>query len=400
MMAQNRVRSPEYIDLHNAEAELVWKAFNAGQPIRPPVVLGTNMQYFIFNSQLNPDGEVTFESYSTDANVMLEFQLRSAAWRAEYIAPFCDDLIGVPEVFHVHVDLQNYDEPAYFGAPVEFIPFQVPDTRPILVGDRKNLLFDAGLPDPLYGGWYANAHRLHEDMSDYIRRNPHYLDRPIQLQPFGLYTMGPMTIALALRGNELLIDFYEDPEYVRKLLDFIVEATINRIHAHRQFFGLETLSPDLFIADDAIQLISTKMLYEFLLPGYRKLKTGLTTADRIKIHLCGDATRHFVTLRDELGVNDFETGFPVDFGKLRQELGSEVTIHGGPNVMLLRDGTPEMVRTETERILDSGVCKGGRFVLREGNNLAPHTPLINLEAMFETARCFVYQVVRNHVTNY
>jgi uroporphyrinogen-III decarboxylase len=41
---------------------------------------------------------------------------------------------------------------------------------------------------------------------------------------------------------------------------------------------------------------------------------------------------------------------------------------------------------ETRRILDSGVLEGGRFVLREGNNLAPHTPFENLEAMYQTAR--------------
>jgi uroporphyrinogen-III decarboxylase len=38
------------------------------------------------------------------------------------------------------------------------------------------------------------------------------------------------------------------------------------------------------------------------------------------------------------------------------------------------------------RILASGSCVGGRFVLREGNNFAPHTPRANLSAMYEAAR--------------
>ena len=96
--------------------------------------------------------------------------------------------------------------------------------------------------------------------------------------------------------------------------------------------------------------------------------------------------RHFKTLRDEIGVYEFETGFPEDFGWLRRELGREVTIHGGPTVTLLREGSPEGVAAETIRILRSGICEGGRFVLREGNNLAPGTPFANLEAMYETAR--------------
>jgi uroporphyrinogen-III decarboxylase len=54
--------------------------------------------------------------------------------------------------------------------------------------------------------------------------------------------------------------------------------------------------------------------------------------------------------------------------------------------MTLRDGSPETVGRETRRILDSGVCEGGRFVLREANNLAPGTPRANLAAMYEAAR--------------
>ena len=93
-------------------------------------------------------------------------------------------------------------------------------------------------------------------------------------------------------------------------------------------------------------------------------------------------------LKEDLGVNDFETGFPVDHGRIRRELGPDVTIHGGPTIMLLRDSSPDEVRAEVGRILDTGVCEGGRFVLREANNLAPNTPFANLAAMYETARAW------------
>ena len=106
------------------------------------------------------------------------------------------------------------------------------------------------------------------------------------------------------------------------------------------------------------------------------------------IHLCGDATRHFTTLRDELNIQSFDTGFPVDFGRLRAELGPGVTIMGGPHVDFLRTATPAAIREEARRILQSGVLTGGRFVLREGNNLAPLTPLENTEALYHAGREF------------
>jgi uroporphyrinogen-III decarboxylase len=381
-------KTPHWIEAHNAEARAAWDAFHAGRPSRPPVVLGTNARFFIYNDELNPNEQITFEEYSTDGVTMLQFQLRAAEWRAAKIAPFCDDPVGLPEAFSVSVDLQTYDDAGFFGAPLVFLPHQVPDTRPILTGDQKHLLFDAGLPDPLTGGIFATAHRLHEQMVEYVEHHPTHRNRPVQLEPFGLYTCGPLTTATALRGNDFYLDLYTDPEYARALLDFVVEGTIARIRAHRRFFGLDETAPDLFFADDAIQMISTGMVVEFLLPVYRKLKAALTSAERIKIHLCGDATRHFKLLKEELGVYDFETGYPVDFGRLRQELGPEVTLHGGPSAIMLQRATPQEVRAETECILNSGVCDGGRFVLREGNNLAPGTPLANLEAMYATARAW------------
>ncbi len=378
------------IEQHNEEARAVWKAFHDGKPIRPPVHLGTATQFFILNDDLNPGLRINFEQYSRDARSMLEMQLKAAVWRSEKIAPYCDDQIGLPEKFVVKVDLQTYDEAAYFGAPVIFFPDQVPDTKPILEGDKKNLLFDQGLPDPLIGGYYKEAHRIYAEMKELIQREPEYLGRPIELDMFGHYTEGPLTIAYALRGNELLTDLYDDPDYVRQLLDYVTEGVIARVQAHNRFFGAAEIAPDMFFADDELMLISNRQMKEFMVPVYKKLKVGLTTAEKIKIHLCGDATRHFKTLKEELGVYEFETGFPVDFGALRKSLGPEVLLHGGPDIMLLQNGPVEAIQKRVDEILFSGVCEGGRFVLREGNNLAPHTPFAHLDAMYQAARKFRY----------
>lgn len=98
---------------------------------------------------------------------------------------------------------------------------------------------------------------------------------------------------------------------------------------------------------------------------------------------CGDATRHFKTIRDAVGVGSFDTGFPVDHGWLRRELGPEVMINGGAHVGLLRSGTPEACYRGTERILKSGIRDGGKFILQEGNNLPPQCPVENLQAVYQ-----------------
>jgi hypothetical protein len=378
--------SQTFIQAHNAEAKAVWEAFHAGIPTRPPVFLGTSAQYFFFHDELNPNGAISIEKYTTDAKTLLDYQLRWHAWRCEHIAPYCDDPMGLPDEILVKVDLGTFDDASYFGAPVVFVDGQVPDTKPILEGDRKNALFDAGLPDPLCGGWFVKAHQIYDEMMDILAKQPTYLDRPVRVDAFGHYTAGIFTIAVSLRGTEIFTDIYDDPDYFHQLMSFITQGTIERIRAHRKFFGLPEFDPLLFFADDSIQLISTSTLKDHVLPYYHTFKKSLTDREKVKIHLCGDATRHFKILRDEIGAYEFDTGFPVDFGHLRQNVGPDVTIWGGPSIMLLKNGTPEEVCEETLRILNSGIWEGGKFVLREANNLPPYTPLENLKAMYETAR--------------
>ena len=91
-------------------------------------------------------------------------------------------------------------------------------------------------------------------------------------------------------------------------------------------------------------------------------------------------------LQKEMNVQSFDTGFPVDFGSLRKALGPGAEILGGPHVELLLSATPKQIRAEVRRIMDSGIREGGKFILREGNNLAPGTPLENTEAMYHEGR--------------
>jgi hypothetical protein len=371
---------------HNEEAQAVWAAYRAGRPTRVPVTLWTDARFFLLDPAFNPGEAISFQDYSEDPVVMMAVQLRAADWRAVTVAACCDDVAGPPERYVVSVDQLRYFDAGFFGTPVEYRQGQMPATRPSLAGDRKNMLFDKGLPDPLAGGIFAQAHRLNAAMAERLDTGFVYRDRPVVLGPFGLGTDGPFTVAQSLRGTELFTDIYDDPDYVHQLLDLVVEGTVARVRAHRRFFGLPEIADTWGYADDAIQMLSTKMVREFVLPAHKKLKAALTTADRIHIHLCGDATRHFKLLRDELGVYSFDTGFPIDFTWLRQELGPEVEILGGPRATLLVNGTPDEVAGEASRILQTGVMAGGRFILREANDLAPVTPIANLEAMYQAAR--------------
>ena len=149
------------------------------------------------------------------------------------------------------------------------------------------------------------------------------------------------------------------------------------------------------MADDSVQLISTEMLEEVVLPAHKLWFNEMFLPPTVETgracHLCGDATRHFPLLARELGITSFDTGFPVDHGALRKALGPDVEICGGPEISLLMQGTPEACAARTRQILHSGVMEGGRFLLQEGNNLPPCAPLENLAAVYnacQTEGCY------------
>ena len=376
-------------EAHNAEVREVWEAYRKGSPIRVPVVLGLNVRYWLQDPRLNIEG-VTWRDYIMNPKTMLEVQLRFQHWARHNLVQ--DWEMGLPEGWSVHVDFQNFYDPAWLGAPVAFPEGEVPYAEPILAGDRKNLLFDRGIPDPFddtkFGGWMRRNWDYYEFFKRKVEEGLEFKGRPLKTaSPCGVGIDGPFTCAYKLRGAQnLLLDMFDDPDYVHSLMDFITTALIERIKAYRKALGMPEEGDSWGFADDAIELLSVEQYKEFVLPYHKRLIRAFGKKGPNSIHLCGDAQRHFKVIKEELKVLSFDTGFPFDFAKAREELGPEVEILGGVHISLLKDGTPKEIEREVVRIFNTGVLEGGRFVLREANNLAPMTPPENVKAMFDAAR--------------
>lgn len=372
---------------HNAAQAEVWKQYQAGTPTRVPMVLGLSSRYTLLSPEANPEG-LDAEQFFCDPRAMFTHLLRKQYFLRHHL--YCDQEMGLPEQWTVGVDFQNSYEALWFGCPIHFREGQVPDTTPILFDDNKRMLFDQGLPDPFPAtGWMARAWDYYAQFQEWAKTEE-FEGRPIVVGGLpGLGTDGIFTTACALRDpTALMMDFYLDPDYIHELLDFLTEAFIRRIRAYRERLGHPAESPACGMADDSIQMLSPQHYAEFVLPYHKRLVAEFGPTGPNSIHLCGDATRHFRVIRDELKVMSFDTGFPVDFGWLRDELGPEVTIYGGLHVDTLRAGPPEVIRREVKRILSSGIMAGGKFIFREANNLAPYTPPAHVRVMYEAVKEF------------
>ncbi|MPN50899.1 hypothetical protein SDC9_198539 [bioreactor metagenome] len=185
---------------------------------------------------------------------------------------------------------------------------------------------------------------------------------------------------------------YENPKYFHHLMDFITRNLIARIKAHREWsWEQQGIAPkdhhgEFYYADDSIAMLSPSEFQQFVAPYMKRLYDEFSDGRGINIHLCGNATHHFPYLKEEFHAKSFDTGFPVDHGRLRRELGPEVQISGGPTIMLVKEGPPEEIDAEVRRICESGVMDGGKFILIAANNLAPCTPVEHIEALYEAGK--------------
>jgi hypothetical protein len=360
------------------------------------MMLGVNPRYTMFGDPAQPSlrhpanpRRVTFHQYWSDPQIMLERQLEHLEWCALNL--FQDAEMGLPERWQVWPDFQNVYEAAAWGCPIQHFEDQVPDTIPAFSGeDGRRALLKAPTPDPFDAPFFRRVWAFYDHFKRREAEGFDWKGRPIRAcPPSGIGTDGPFTVLCNLRGPvEVCMDLAEDPPAATALLEKVTDSIFEHVRAFRVRLGEPEKTEGWGFADDSIALLSTDMYARFVARCHRRLIQQLSSGGPNSIHLCGDATRHFPYLKETLNIMSFDTGFPVDFGEIRRLLGPDVEILGGPSVPLLRMATPAEVLAETRRILESGVMEGGRFVLREGNNLAPDVPVASVRAMYDAVREF------------
>ena len=361
----------------------LWEAFHAGNPTRVPVLYGVNNRVALLDTRISC-GELTYELVFQHPEYLLKAQLLfDYVCRMRYNR-FCDSPMQLPDVWRIPIHFQNVYEAWYFGCPVNFASGQVPDSTPVYAGDQREAVFDIDITRPLDRPPFKTAVDFYNYLQGYAADKT-FLDRPIEILPPGFGTDGPLTVAMNIRGNDILTDLITAPEYAHRLFRFIMDAALLRRKAFLNYFEMPD-GGDAGLADDSIAMLGIKQYREHILPHHRYYYESINPeGGKRSMHLCGDATRHFPILHEELGVATFDTGFPVDSGRLRRELGTDVAIMGGVEVATLVNGTPDQVYARSKEILTSGIMEGGRFVFREGNNLPPNVPWCNLASMYQAA---------------
>ena len=374
---------------HNEEVRQVWEAYRLGRPVRVPMLLTSVPRIWILDTSLNRAG-ILWKDYLNHPEIMYEICLKHKYYVAHTIPQ--DEEMGIPAShWNIHLEFGNVYEESWLGCEIIYPEGQIATTVPRYRGDAGYALFERGLPGP-FDGFMGKVREYYEFALQKSSQDEFY-GRPVKItHPIPLGTDGPLTVANGLRGAQLFEDMLTDEDYYHRMMSFVTEAIIARIRAWREYLGLDPRPTCGGIADDAIQFISTRLYREKVLPYHQRIFSELFGEGPHSMHLCGNVQRHFPTLIQELNVKSFDTGFPINFTALREEVGEDVDIQGGVPVGSLLNESPQTIYQKTKEILASGIMRGGKFIMKEANDLAPCVPLANMEAMYTATRLHgIYQ---------
>jgi uroporphyrinogen decarboxylase len=247
------------------------------------------------------------------------------------------------------------------------------------IGDVKNsvlaepTLHGYSFPDPVDPRFFA-------DIPEKIAR---YGER------FRVYQIGfsLWERAWTMRGYEnIMMDFYDHPGFVRELLRAIGEYNIAQINK-----ALEFDIDGVYFGDDWGQQrglqMGPQLWREFIYPILKRMYGVVKKANRVvMIHSCGDVDELFDDLI-EIGLNCFNPFQPevMDIHALIDRYHGRLAFHGGLSTQrTLPYGTPEDVRRETARLIEHG--RGGGYILSPAHDVEGDVPLENMLAFIETAQ--------------
>ena len=197
-----------------------------------------------------------------------------------------------------------------------------------------------------------------------------------------------LAFCAGLRGvQQVLVDFYENPQLLHALMEKGVERSIERGK-----FNIDAGLRVLRLNDSmgTISLISPRHWRAFIYPHMKQVVDELhhyCPDVRIYCHICGNVLP-VLDLLVQMGLDciaplDPLGGFSVR--QARQTAGDQMVLMGGINTVSYIQSDVAQLAAEAQRCIDEGQVAEGRFILGSGCAVPRATPLANLRVAADVA---------------
>jgi len=348
-------------------------------PDRVPVIPAIAHRFLI------PKVGVKFRDYYSDPETMLRTQLLAQKWLMENIRTDAYSITG-PWV-GAWADFQNAFEAGSLGCEVIFPDDDIPWVGKGWIKTNDDLKKLEKI-DFIHTGLNAKQLAYRKAMVEVAEKYPvRFQGGPIFYpgeNPSLTHTSdGPFGVAGDLMGQtELFTAIYDRPDFVRELLRIVTDKLIEYL----DFCWEEEKLPipkDFAWTDDLAVGLSAETYREIVLRYEKKLRFHFD--GYLCLHMCGRTDHLLAIFRDELKINEYQGfGYEVALDRIADIMAGKVVLIGNVNPMLIHSGTPDQVREATRKVIEKLAPFKG-FIVQDGNNIPPGSPIENINAMMEAA---------------
>ena len=238
---------------------------------------------------------------------------------------------------------------------------------------------DAGLRGVTIA-WWQKMKELIQDTRITFNRQAGQVDVGI----LGMGGLSPHMLAIDLVGEDFYWWMLEYPEQCHRFLDKI---TVGEIAAEELSRKIDPRPRgDAFgLAEDSSAVMSPKMFKEFVVPYSNRMFERYGSKTRA-VHICGESVHLHQALKEDLKMDQFEIfGYMVPPKVAAANLGRHhIRLWGNINPMLMLQGSYQEVKQTAWDCIDGmGPCGG--FMLGDGANICPGTPLESFRAVMDAA---------------
>ena len=310
------------------------------------------------------------------------WQLQFLKYRLQNIP---EDVACAGPTLSVAPYFDNVLDSSAFGAEVVWPEDETLHALPTIHTVEQMARFEIPAPD---SGLWGQARDWWHQMRELARETKltfNGVEGRVEVGLLGIGGLSPHMIAIDLVGHDF---YWWQVEYPDACHSFLAKITAGLTRAQRYFMSIDDRPRGGFgLAEDTAQVMSAQMFRDFCVPYTGELYDTFGEGFRSGrgLHMCGQSTHLHEVLVRHLRISSFDIfGYMVDPAVAAKNLGGRMYLWGNINPMLMLNGTKEQVKQEALVALEAMAPCGG-FMLGDGANVCPGTPLENLAALTEAS---------------